>query len=160
MNNGRDVLTVSHSAHAQRRSRRVSESEKSGEVGERSAEQGPRISRTESRRWSTHSPIAFRRIDKVICHHKVAVIVGIDVADGSRRDRNKSILGIMREFREWVMGKHKCECGAVYEVLTTRTPFPNTDSATCDVCGITMASWWNSTNLRSYTLIDRPKGAS
>jgi hypothetical protein len=59
----------------------------------------------------------------------------------------------MGGFLEWLAGKHKCECGAVYRVTTTRTPIPDTDTAVCEACGKVMDSWRQSTSLRSYDLI-------
>ena len=63
----------------------------------------------------------------------------------------------MTGFWERITGKHTCKCGAVYEITTTRTPFPDTDNAVCEVCGTEMDSWRQSTSFRSYTLISRPE---
>jgi hypothetical protein len=62
----------------------------------------------------------------------------------------------MSGFMEWLTGTHTCDCGAVYKVRATRTPFPDTDDATCDVCGKVMDSWRQSTSFRSYELVSRP----
>ncbi|MET4199953.1 hypothetical protein ABIA95_003952 [Bradyrhizobium sp. LA8.1] len=55
-----------------------------------------------------------------------------------------------------LIGQYKCDCGAIYKMISTRTPFPDTDSAECEVCGRTMDSWRNSTAFRSFELLDRP----
>jgi hypothetical protein len=45
--------------------------------------------------------------------------------------RNQSVT----EFVEWLMGTHKCDCGAKYKVTVTDTP---AKSMTCEKCGIMM----------------------
>jgi hypothetical protein len=59
---------------------------------------------------------------------------------------------------EWLSGTHTCECGAVYRVRVTRSPFPDTDTANCDVCGKEMDRWRNSTSFRSYELVTKSEG--
>ena len=44
-----------------------------------------------------------------------------------------------------------CECGAVYAVEWTTSPFPDTDSANCESCGRKIKAWNNATTWPSYT---------
>jgi hypothetical protein len=62
----------------------------------------------------------------------------------------------MSGFMEWLTGRHTRECGAVYEVRATRTPFPDTDDAPCEVRGRVMDNLRQSTSFRSYELVSRP----
>jgi hypothetical protein len=59
----------------------------------------------------------------------------------------------MGKFFEWLLGKHTCECGAVYKVTVLRSPSPDTDDVCCEVCGKVMDGWLHSTSYRSYDLI-------
>ena len=52
---------------------------------------------------------------------------------------------------------HICECGAVYEVESRRSPVPDTDTATCQVCKREMDRWHHSTTYRVYKLVKRPE---
>jgi hypothetical protein len=61
----------------------------------------------------------------------------------------------MGRFLDWLTGKHKCDCGAMYQMATTTTEFPETSNAVCEVCGKVMDSWRESTIFRSYNLISR-----
>jgi predicted Zn finger-like uncharacterized protein len=65
------------------------------------------------------------------------------------------IFGRMVGFLEWLTGKHKCECGAVYRVTKTKTPFPDRE-VVCEHCGKVMDRWRQSPSFRSYDLISRP----
>jgi hypothetical protein len=57
---------------------------------------------------------------------------------------------------EWITGMHKSECGAVYRVRKTKTPFPGTNDVICEYCGKVMDRWRQSASFRSYDLISRP----
>ena len=52
---------------------------------------------------------------------------------------------------------HICECGAIYEVVSRRTPIPNTDTVVCNICKREMDRWQNSTIYRVYKLTKRPE---
>ncbi|HEY5953730.1 MAG TPA: hypothetical protein VIT18_05150 [Terrimicrobiaceae bacterium] len=55
-------------------------------------------------------------------------------------------------------GTATCNCGAVYEVTMIRTPFPDTDDFSCEVCRKKLDSWRQSTTWPSYKIIHRPPG--
>ena len=59
----------------------------------------------------------------------------------------------MVAFFEWLVGRHTCECGTVYQVTTTRTPVPNTDVAVCEHCGGVMDTWRQSKVVRAYDVV-------
>jgi len=63
----------------------------------------------------------------------------------------------MRRLFERLVGKHTCECGAVYKVMTMKALFPDTAQVNCEVCGRKMDSWYNSGSFRCYDLISRRK---
>jgi hypothetical protein len=57
-------------------------------------------------------------------------------------------------------GSETCDkCGAVYSVTVTRFPMRDKDSFNCNVCGNLMDQW-NSTESKSYSLIERPEEKS
>lgn len=59
----------------------------------------------------------------------------------------------MRKFFDRLLGKHTCECGAVYKVTVIRSPSPDTDDIYCEACGKVMDGWLHSTRYKSYHLI-------
>jgi hypothetical protein len=63
----------------------------------------------------------------------------------------------MSRFFERLLGKHTCDCGAVYEVTVLGSPSPDTDDACCEVCGKLMDSWQHSTTYPSYHLITQKR---
>jgi hypothetical protein len=64
----------------------------------------------------------------------------------------------MAGMRQQTGGEYACSCGAVYKVTITTTPFPDTDSESCEVCGKLIKSWRAATSWPSYELIKRPEG--
>ena len=55
------------------------------------------------------------------------------------------------------MAQKICECGAIYEVESHRTPIPGTDTASCEICKRELDRWDNSTTYRVYKLVKRPE---
>jgi hypothetical protein len=49
-------------------------------------------------------------------------------------------------------------CGSLYKVMWTTTPFPDTDTADCEVCGRRIQAWNNQTTWPDYQLMKRGPG--
>jgi hypothetical protein len=49
-------------------------------------------------------------------------------------------------------------CGSLYKVMWTTTPFPDTDTADCEVCGRRIQSWNGQTTWPDYQLLKRGPG--
>jgi hypothetical protein len=54
----------------------------------------------------------------------------------------------------------QCNCGAEYIRTEEKFLVPHTGDAVCEVCGAALESWWNSTHVPSYELIERPRTES
>jgi hypothetical protein len=51
----------------------------------------------------------------------------------------------------------QCNCGAEYRRTEEKFLVPHTGGAVCTVCGAALESWWESTHVPSYELIERPE---
>lgn len=56
-------------------------------------------------------------------------------------------------------GEFTCKCGAAYQVIYTSTSVPDSDSADCECCGVTITKWQNETTWPAYELISSPDGS-
>jgi hypothetical protein len=50
----------------------------------------------------------------------------------------------------------QCNCGAEYRRTEEKFLVPHTGDAVCTVCGAALESWWESTHVPTYELIERP----
>ena len=50
----------------------------------------------------------------------------------------------------------QCNCGAEYRRTEQKFLVPHTGDAVCTVCGAALESWWESTHVPTYELIERP----
>jgi hypothetical protein len=50
----------------------------------------------------------------------------------------------------------QCNCGAEYRRTEQKFLAPHTGDAVCTVCGAALESWWKSTHVPAYELIERP----
>ena len=54
----------------------------------------------------------------------------------------------------------QCNCGAEYRRTEEKFLEPHTGDAVCEVCGAALESWWSSTHVPTYELIERPRTES
>jgi hypothetical protein len=54
----------------------------------------------------------------------------------------------------------QCSCGAEYRRTEEKFLAPHTGDAVCTVCGAALESWWKSTHVPTYELIERPTESS
>jgi hypothetical protein len=50
----------------------------------------------------------------------------------------------------------QCNCGAEYRRTEEKFLVPHTGDTVCTVCGAALESWWESTHVPTYELIERP----
>src|SRR5439155_24179302 len=50
----------------------------------------------------------------------------------------------------------QCNCGAEYRRTEEKFTVPQTGQAVCTVCGAALESWWKSTHVPTYELIQHP----
>jgi hypothetical protein len=67
-----------------------------------------------------------------IAWHAGRVRAGKDLLEGVPKPFGETNMAGMQQQSG---GDYTCGCGAVYKVTITTTPFPDTDSESCEVCG-------------------------
>jgi hypothetical protein len=64
--------------------------------------------------------------------------------------------GRLKAHISWMTTIVQCNCGAEYRRTEEKFLVPHTGDAVCTVCGAALESWWESTHVPTYELIERP----